>query len=500
MARSKKGLSKAGPMPGAAKQPLTRRDLIRGAATGIVALAIGSGLKGTQPAKVPNIVFFLADDLGYADVACYGRPDIKTPNIDNIAHRGLRFLQAYANSAVCTATRTALITGRYQYRLRLGLEEPLAGNADVGLPPEHPTLPSLLKKAGYSSTLVGKWHMGVPPKFGPLQSGYDHFYGFRGGAVDYFSHASGRGKEDFWEDDVPIHHAGYLTDLLGNRAVEVVNGYAKSRQPFMISLHFNAPHWPWEGPGDQAESDRLRQPGSTDLFDFDGGSQKTYRQMIEAMDRQIGRVLQALDAHGLRENTIVIFTSDNGGERFADTWPFTGKKTELLEGGLRIPAIMSWPGHIRPGATTGQVAISMDWVPTLLAAAGALPDPAYPLDGMNLLPMLTQNAPPVSRKLFWRYKANAQRAARDGDYKFLKILDNTFLFNVVEDPLERANLKERHKDVYQRLAREWYEWNSSMLPEIKESFTASFDGKQLADHFGAKTSDQMPDIPVSPDD
>ncbi len=142
----------------------------------------------------------------------------------------------------------------------------------------------------------------------------------------------------------------------------------------------------------------------------------------------------------------------------------------------------------------------MDWVPTQLAAAGSIPDPAYPTDGMNLLPILTQNASPVSRKLFWRYKANAQRAARDGDYKFLKIMDNTFLFNVVEDPLERANLKDRQKDVYRRLVREWYEWNGSMLPEIKESFTASFDGRQLADRFGARKSDQMPDIPVSPDD
>jgi arylsulfatase A-like enzyme len=500
MAQSKTDVNKTGSTPGADKQPLTRRDLLRGAATGIVALAIGSGLKGTQPAKTPNIVFFLADDLGYADIACYGRPDVSTPNIDRIARRGMRFLQAYANSAVCTATRTALITGRYQYRLRLGLEEPLAGNADVGLPPEHPTLPSLLKKAGYSSTLVGKWHMGVPPKFGPLQSGYDHFYGFRGGAVDYFSHATGRGKDDFWEDDVPIHQAGYLTELLGSRAVEVVNGYAKSRQPFMISLHFNAPHWPWEAPGDQAESERLRQPGTTDLFDFDGGSQKTYQKMIEAMDRQIGRVLQALDAHGLTENTIVTFTSDNGGERFADTWPFTGKKTELLEGGLRIPAIISWPGHIRPGVTTDQVAISMDWVPTLLAAAGGQPDPAFPTDGMNLLPVLTGKAAPVSRKLFWRYKANAQRAMRDGDYKFLKILDNTFLFNVVEDPLERANLKDRQKDVYHRLVREWYDWNSAMLPEIKESFTHSFTGKELADHFGAQAPDQKPDIPSPSDD
>ncbi len=484
------------------KHPITRRDLLLGTATGMIALAIRVGTKGAQPpAKPPNIVFILADDLGYADVSCYGRPDLSTPNIDRIAAQGLRFLQAYANSAVCTATRTALITGRYQYRLRLGLEEPLVGNPDVGLSPEHPTLPSLLKKVGYSSTLVGKWHLGTFPKFGPLKSGYDHFYGFRGGAVDYFSHASEGDKEDLWDDDVPIHQAGYLTDLLGSRAVDVVNDYAKSGQTFMLSLHFSAPHWPWEAPGDEVESERLRQlgvGGSAPLFD--SGSQKTYRRMIEEMDCQIGRVLQALNANGLRENTIVIFTSDNGGERFADTWPFTGKKTELLEGGLRIPAIISWPARIPRGQTTNQVSISMDWVPTLLAAAGAVPDPAYPLDGLNLLPVLTQNASPVSRKLFWRYKANAQRAARDGDYKFLKIMDNTFLFNVVEDPLERANLKDRQKEVYHRIVREWYDWNGSMLPEIKESFTASFDGKQLADHFGAKKSDQMPDIPSPLDD
>ena len=481
------------------KHPITRRDLLRGAATGVITLAVSGGLRTAQRlSKRPNIVFLLADDLGYADVSCYGRPDFTTPNIDHIAATGVRFLQAYANSAVCTATRTALITGRYQYRLRLGLEEPLVGNSDVGLPPEHPTLPSLLKKAGYSSTLIGKWHLGALPKFGPLKSGYDHFYGFRGGAVDYFSHSNG-GHDDFWDEDVPIHKQGYLTDLLGSRAVEVINVYAKSQQPFMISLHFNAPHWPWEAPGDEEESQRLAQQ-SRGLFDFDGGTQKTYQRMIKAMDQQIGRVLQALDSNGLAENTIVIFTSDNGGERFADTWPFTGKKTELLEGGLRIPAIISWPARIPKGRTADQVSISMDWVATLLAAAGAEGDPDHPLDGINLLPVLTQNAAPIPRKLFWRYKANAQRAMRDGDYKYLKILDNTFLFNVVEDPLERANLKERQADIYRRLVREWYDWNASMLPETKESFTHSFDGKELADHFGAKPSDQMPDIPRSPDD
>jgi len=475
---------------------ITRRALLRNAAVGTLALTSGTrNVFGQKEAKPPNIVFILADDLGYADVSCYGRPDLHTPNIDRIAATGVRFLEAYANSAVCTATRTALITGRYQYRLRVGLEEPLAGNPEIGLPPEHPTLPSLLSKAGYGTTLIGKWHLGVLPKFGPLKSGYDHFYGFRGGALDYYMHTGTDHREDLWDDDLAIDQIGYLTDLLGSRAVDVVNGYAKSGQPFLVSLHFNAPHWPWEAPGDQAESNRLRDG---DLNDFDGGTQKTYQHMIEDMDLQIGRVLEALDARRLTENTIVIFTSDNGGERFADTWPFTGRKTELLEGGLRIPAVMRWPARIPQARTIDQVAISMDWLPTLLAAAGRAPDSAFPSDGMNLLPVLTENATAVPRKLFWRYKANAQRAARDGDYKYLKILDDTFLFNVVEDPMERANLKGRRKDIYAKLVTEWYEWNRTMLPEVDESYTFSFTGGELADHIGAKEPSGKADNPVPP--
>src|SRR5262249_43055538 len=182
-------------------------------------------------------------------------------------------------------------------------------------------------------------------------------------------------------------------------------------------------------------------------------------------DMQVGRVLDALDAEGIAGNTIVIFTSDNGGERFSDTWPFSGRKTDLLEGGLRIPALVRWPGHIPGGKTTEHVAISMDWTPTLLAAANAQPDPAYPLDGMSLLPLLTQNAAVTARKLYWRYKFNSQRALRDGDMKWLKVNENTFLFNVVEDPLERANLKERQPEVYRRLVTEYEAWNATMLPE-----------------------------------
>jgi len=474
---------------------VTRRTLLRCAALGTVALTSGMrGWRGPAASRPPNIVFIMADDLGYADVSCYGRPDLSTPNIDRLAATGVRFLQAYANSAVCSATRTALITGRYQYRLPLGLEEPLTGR-DVGLPPEHPTLPSLLRKSGYGTTLVGKWHLGALPRFGPLQSGYDHFYGFRGGGVDYYTHADTNQKDDLWDDDVPVHQIGYLTDLLGSRAVDVVNGYARSGRPFLVSLHFNAPHWPWEAPGDEAESERLR---GKRLFDFDGGTQKTYQHMIERMDLQVGRVLQALEANGLRENTIVIFTSDNGGERFADTWPFTGRKTELLEGGVRIPSVISWPAGVPQGRTTDQVAITMDWLPTLLAAGGVAPDAAFAPDGIDLLPVLAQNAAPIPRQLFWRYKANAQRASRDGDYKYLKILDNTFLFNVVDDPMERANLKVRQPDVYDRLVAAWHEWNATMLAEIDESNTGSISGDEWADHIGARKASGKADDPHPP--
>ena len=462
--------------------PFTRRTALRAAAAAPLALTFPSDAAPASEAP-PNIVFILADDLGYADLSCYGRPDFRTPNIDRIAAGGVRFLQAYANSAVCSATRTSLITGRYQYRLPIGLEEPLANpSRHVGLPPDHPTLPSLLKSAGYGTTLIGKWHLGFLPDFGPLRSGYDHFWGFRGGALDYFTHKSGAAStdtDDLWDGDVKVHERGYLTDLLGSRAVSVIEAYAKEKRPFLLSLHFNAPHWPWEGPSDEAESQRIR-----DLFDFDGGSQATYVRMVTELDAQVGRVLKALDDTRIAANTIVVFTSDNGGERFADTWPFTGKKTELLEGGLRIPAIVRWPRHIPAGATSEQVMISMDWMPTLLEAAGTHPDPAFPPDGMSLLPVVTGKTPVTPRKLYWRYRANAQRAMRDGDMKWLKIKENTFLFNVVADPLERANLKERQPEIYRRMVNDYETWNATMLPEDAGANSSSFSASQLADHFG----------------
>jgi arylsulfatase A-like enzyme len=463
--------------------PISRRSLLASSVAAIGTLGLGAAGKGAGRTRQPNILFILADDLGYADVSCYGRRDYKTPAIDRLAAEGLRFTQAYANSAVCSATRTGLITGRYQNRLPIGLEEPLSAR-DVGLPPEHPTLPSLLRKAGYGTTLLGKWHLGALLKYGPLKSGYDHFWGFRGGGVDYFSHDFS-GKYDLWDDDRETHEPGYLTDLLGNHAIGAIEEHARADRPFFISLHFNAPHWPWEGPDDAAESQRLaasRKPFA--VFDTDGGSQKIYAAMVTRMDMQIGRILATLDRLRLADDTIVIFTSDNGGERYADTWPFTGKKTELLEGGLRIPAIIRWPGKVPARAVSEQVTISMDWMPTLLAIAGGAADPAYPLDGIDLSDTLLRRAAPSERTLCWRYLNLSQEACRSGDWKYLKILDNTFLFNVVEDPLERANLKEREPETYRRLVAAWQAWDRQMLPLDPQANTSGFTGKDVADHFG----------------
>ena len=277
------------------------------------------------------------------------------------------------------------------------------------------------------------------------------------------------------------HDNRYLTDVLGDRAVEVVNAHAGSDKPFLLSLHFNAPHWPWEAPGDREEAERLR--GGT-LRHYDGGTQRTYARMVQAMDLQIGRVLQALDANGQADNTIVVFTSDNGGERFSDTWPFTGVKTELLEGGLRIPALLSWPLRLPAGMVSEQVTMTMDWMPTLLHAAGVSPHRDYPPDGISLLPVLEGHANTVQRAVFWRYKSNAQRAMRDGDLKYLKIRENTFLFDVVQDPRERGNLRDRRPRDFGRMVAAWDTWNATMLPEISDSFAEVFTAADLADHIG----------------
>lgn len=270
---------------------LTRRRFVQATAAGSVALA-GFGRIGFAQTAKPNIVFIMADDLGYADVSAYGQRDYSTPNIDRLAIEGLKFLQAYSNSPVCSPTRTALITGRYQYRLAAGLEETIRQGEtpkDVGLPPSHPTLPSLLKKAGYATSLVGKWHLGALPAFSPNKSGYDHFFGTWFGAADYFNHGPSS-PQPLYEQEVPVERHGYMTNLLGDRAVQTVEGYARSKEPFLLSLHFTAPHWPWQGPHDQAESKRI----AGRIRHYDGGTQKTYATMVQSSGCQYWACLAGL--------------------------------------------------------------------------------------------------------------------------------------------------------------------------------------------------------------
>jgi len=462
---------------------LTRRSAI-GGALGVAALAAAGRAAGAAPAKKPNILYIMADDMGYADLSCYGRREYETAVLDRLAGQGIRFTHAYANSAVCTASRVALITGRYQYRLPVGLQEPL-GLQDVGLPPDVPTIASLLRDQGYATSLIGKWHMGAMPKYDPLKSGYDEFWGLRGGGVDYYTHAFA-GRPDLWDGDTRIEEAGYMTDLLADRTMLTLERRKQEGRPFFISLHFTAPHWPWEGPDEEgrAESARIAaSPNPTAYMHYDGGKMETYAAMMRSLDANIGRVLARLNELGMDEDTIVVFTSDNGGERFSDTWPFTGKKTELLEGGLRVPSIVRWPGVTTPGATSDVPTMTMDWLPTLLAAAGGRPDPAYPTDGLDIRAALQGQALP-DRTLYWRFKKHDQKAVRHGRMKYLSMGGNEFLFDVVADPLERANLKARDPETFAALKQAFADWNAGMLDDPNAP-SFGFTSEELADHFRA---------------
>ena len=417
----------------------------------------------------PNIIFIVADDLGYADLGCYGGRAAQfgpvSPNIDALAAGGLKFTEGYSNSPVCSPTRFALMTMRYQYRLRGGLEEPISskskGNPKLGLPPEIPTLPSLLRDSGYTTALIGKWHLGYPPAFGPLRSGYDEFYGIMAGGVDYFSHCSGKGDHDLYIGEQSHHDVGYLTDLLSKRAVDFVEHQAaQTKQPFLLSLHYTAPHWPWETRDDA----HLASEVAGNLFHLDGGDVDTYKRMIHHMDEGIGWLIDALRRTGQLENTLIVFTSDNGGERFSDNWPLVGGKMDLTEGGIRVPWIAHWPDVIAAGTVSRQHCMTMDWSATLLELGGAQPAAAYPIDGVSLASVLRDPSHTFGRPLYWRMNHRDQRALRDGDWKYLKVDEHEYLFNVARDERERANLAARHPERLQRMRADWLAWEATVPP------------------------------------
>lgn len=411
----------------------------------------------------PNFIFIMADDLGYADLGCTGARAAVSPNLDRLAADGLLFTHGYANSPVCSPTRFALITGRWQYRLRGAAEEPLTarfrGDKIVGLPPVHPTLPSLLRDAGYRTGLVGKWHLGYAPHFGPLKSGYEVFFGPMAGAVDYFNYTANSGKRDLWEGETPAEDQGYLTDALSARAVRFIEETSVD-QPFLLSVHYTAPHWPWETREDHAESERI----AGRINHVDGGSLATYHRMIHHMDEGIGQLLAALENKGVAQNTVVIFTSDNGGERFSDNWPFVGQKMDLLEGGIRVPLIARWPARIRAGGVSSTPTMTMDWCATLLDAAGVAPHPEYPLDGISLLPLFDDPAWDPQRRLYWRMLHRHQAALRDGVWKYLVMDGNEYLFDLSQDERERANLAKREPERLAIMRAQWQEWVETMPP------------------------------------
>ena len=428
----------------------------------------------------PNIIYIVSDDLGYADLGCYGGRQAQfgavSPNIDALATGGLKLTEGYSNSPVCSPTRFALMTARWQYRLRGAADEPInsrsRGSSILGLPPEHPTLPSLLQGAGYRTALIGKWHLGYPPHFGPLKSGYDSFFGPMSGGVDYFTHCDSRGTHDLWVGEQEHHQDGYLTDLITDRAVgwlaEAAPAAARGDQPFFLSLHYTAPHWPWETRDDAALAEEVKD----NLFHLHGGSIHRYQRMITQMDEGIGRVMAALQQAGVERDTLVVFTSDNGGERFSDNWPLVGGKMDLTEGGIRVPWIAHWPAAIAPGGVSTQHCLTMDWSATMLAAAGVAADPAYPLDGVNLLPVLQDPAATFDRPMAWRMLHRGQRAYRQGDWKYLQVDGHEYLFNIPEDERERANQAPRQPARLAALRQAWADWNA-LMPAIPEDATVS---------------------------
>jgi arylsulfatase A-like enzyme len=422
--------------------------------------------------ETPNVVLIMTDDAGYADTGSYGAPDIRTPNIDSLARDGVKLTDFYANAMSCTPTRAGLIAGRYQqrYGIEFVLASPGVPGSDGGLPPLPHSLPLLMKKNGYATALVGKWHLGYGPEFSPRAHGFDVFFGSKSAAIDYHTHFTARPSEgaqfvsaqpDLWEDDALIEQEGYMTDLITRRSIEFINQNAT--RPFFIDVAFNAPHSPVQRPDDPA---RTPAPG--------GATRADYVAVMERVDRGVGEILQTLRRRGLERNTIVIFTNDNGGVGLSHGAPLFHRKFSAWEGGIRVPALLRWPGRIPAGTVSSQVGLTMDLTASILAATATPVASDARLEGVNLFPILERKARQVERTLFWRTGGPSpvnmnQKAVRSGDWKLMidGAITRIFLFNVKADPGERQDLFARRPDIAQRLQKLLADWERDVDAEAK---------------------------------
>ncbi|HEX9001476.1 MAG TPA: sulfatase-like hydrolase/transferase [Blastocatellia bacterium] len=421
--------------------------------TSLLLLFFLASVSQAQATRKPNVVFILVDDMGYADLSSFGSKDIRTPNIDRLAKEGVKLTQAYSNGPVCTPTRAAFITGRYQQRA--GLEWALTPDMkDAGLPAEEGSIARMLKNNGYATALMGKWHLGSEPEFLPARHGFDEFFGIIGGNADMYSHRNSPGENVLYEGEKTTEVTGYLTEHLERRSVDFIQ--RQKDKPFFLYLAFNAVHWPFQRPN-RPDTVRTRET----WFD---GTRADYVEMMHSVDRAVGQVLSTLDQQGIAKETLVIFTSDNGGERLSDNGPYFNTKGTLWEGGIHVPGLARWPAALPKGKVSNQVAVTMDWTATILAAAGVKPD--RQLDGINLLPMLQGKQPEQERTLCWRIDRAGfrQQAIRSGKWKLVTQPTSVglLLFDLDHDPGERRNLFYEHQEKVVELRAKLAEWDREM--------------------------------------
>ena len=429
------------------------------------------GAEVTRTSK-PNIVFVLIDDFGYADSGPYGAKDIRTPNIDRLAREGVRFTDFYSNGPVCSPTRCGFITGRWQQRV--GFEWAMGFSAEsfwrrgdewikepdihaMGLPATVPTLPKLLKSAGYTTGAFGKWHLGFKDEFNPTKHGFDEYFGELLGHCDYYSHAYYDGTYALREGTEPVHVEGYLTDLLNQRAVDFVRKNAE--RPFFLYVPHLAVHCPYQPPGRPEPS-----VTKTNMYD---GDRATYAAMVERIDDGIGLLLAELEKHGIANNTLFVLSSDNGGERYSDNSPLFHHKSTLWEGGIRVPCIMRWPDKLPQGKVTSQVGITMDLSASFAAIAGATIPTETPFDGINLIPILDNPQPAQIRTLCWRIDRTGrqQKAIRHGSWKYIQDGNVEMLFDLANDIGERSDQSFQNPSIVIDLKQRLATWESDLAKD-----------------------------------